>query len=378
MATQGKNLKHMVGQLFLVGFDGYSVPDEFKKLIQEHHLGGTIYFKRNVESPAQMAELSNEIQFGCRGKDTPGLFISIDHEGGVVTRVDKPFTKFPSNDFLGDMASPKVGFAFGAILGKELKAVGINVNFAPVVDVNSNPKSPIINTRAFSSDPEICARLGSAVSRGIQKSGVISVVKHFPGHGDTAEDSHLSLPKVTKSLDELEGLEFIPFRRAIRSRVEGIMTAHIINPTLDSAYPATMSYKTLTEILRAKLRFSRLIFSDDMEMKAIADNYGSDEAAILSVVAGCDVLIYRGDMDIHLHAMEAVIKAVESKRIPLKTIEDAYNRIQSSKKVYCDVTKPVDVTTVGKSIGLPEHQTLADCISRKEIPKNLAGGEDLT
>ena len=375
MSTQGKNLKDMVGQLFLVGFDGFSVPNEFKKLIQDHNLGGTIYFRRNVQSPAQMAELSNEIQFSCRPKGAPPLFISIDHEGGIVTRLSQPFTKFPGNDYLGEIASPKVGFEFGAILGKELKAVGININYAPVVDVNTNHDSPIIKTRAFSSDPEICARMGSAVSRGIQKMGVISVAKHFPGHGDTKEDSHLALPKLNKSLEELETLEFIPFRRAIRSRVEGIMTAHILNNALDDKYPATLSHKTLTGILREKLRFNKLIFSDDMEMKAVADHYGADEAALLSIAAGCDVLIYRGDMGFHLNAIEAIIKAVESKRIPLTVIETAVQRIENAKKHFCEIPGPVDVTAVGKFIGLPASSALAEAIIRKEVPKNLAGDD---
>ncbi len=377
MTTQSKNIKDLVGQLFLVGFNGLSVPNDFKKVIQDYRLGGTIYFKRNVDTPAQIAELSNEIQFSCRTKEMPPLFISIDHEGGKVTRLVKPFTKFPGNDYLGSLNSPKVAFEFGAILGKELKAVGVNINYAPVVDVNSNADSPIIASRAFSSDPEVCAKLGSAVSRGIQKMGVIAVAKHFPGHGDTKEDSHLSLPRINKSYEALEELEFIPFRRNIRSRVEAIMTAHIQNDALDPQYPATLSHKTITGILREKLRFSKLVISDDLEMKAITDHYGVEEAAILSILAGCDVLIYRGDMNHHIPAMEAVIKAVESKRIPLKVLEDANARIASSKKTYCEVKTPVDVTSVGKFIGLPEHFALADAITRKEIPKNLAGGEDV-
>src|SRR5436305_1277128 len=143
MATN-THLKTLVGQLFVVGFNGYSVPNEFKNHIQEFNLGGTIYFKRNVQSPAQLAELSNDLQFTCRPTSSPGLMISIDHEGGKVNRLVKPFTKFPGNDFLGDLGSPKVGFQFGVILAKELKAVGINVNFAPVVDVNTNNDNPII------------------------------------------------------------------------------------------------------------------------------------------------------------------------------------------------------------------------------------------
>ncbi len=368
-----KNIKSLVGQMFLVGFNGYSVPNEFKQFMQDWNLGGTIYFKRNVQSPAQLAELSNEVQFLCRGKDQPPMFISIDHEGGKVNRLVKPFTKFPGNDYLGDLGSPKVGFEFGVVLGKELKAVGINVNYAPVVDVNTNPNSPIIKGRAFSSDPQVCANLGSSVCRGIQKMLVMAVAKHFPGHGDTKEDSHLSLPRVNKTLDELEACELIPFRRVVRSRVEGIMTAHIMNAALDPELPATLSEKTITGILRNNLCFSRIVFSDDMEMKAITDNYGAEQAAVLAVNAGCDVLIYRGDNGLPVSAMEAVIKAVEDNQIPVEKIERAVERIMAAKKVYCDAKRPVDVTEVGKSIGLPEHFQLADIITKKELPK---GGTD--
>lgn len=375
MALDKKNVKNLVGQLFLVGFNGYSVPNDFKKSMQDYNLGGTIYFKRNVQSPAQLAELSNEVQFLCRAKDQPPLFISIDHEGGKVNRLVKPFTKFPGNDYLGELGSPKVGFEFGAVLGKELKAVGINMNYAPVVDVNTNPNNPIIKNRAFSSDPEVCAKLGSAVSRGIQKMGVISVAKHFPGHGDTKEDSHLTLPKVHKSVEDLENCELIPFRRSIRSRVEGIMTAHIINTAIDPELPATLSEKTITGILRNSLRFSRLIISDDLEMKAISDNFGAEQAAVLAVNAGCDILIYRGDGGFPVAPIEAVIKAVEDKQIPMAKIEAAVNRIMQSKKAYADVKKPVDVTEVGRYIGLPEHFQLADIITKKELPKDMGPDE---
>lgn len=366
-----KDVKSLVGQLFLIGFNGYSVPNDFKKLIQDYNLGGTIYFKRNVQSPAQLAELSNEIQFSCRGKDTPPLLISIDHEGGKVNRLVKPFTKFPGNDYLGELGSPKVGFEFGAILGKELKAVGINVNYAPVVDVNTNEDNPVMKNRMFSADPEVCGRLGSAVCRGIQKMGVMAVAKHFPGHGDTTEDSHFALPRVDKTLQQLDEMELIPFKRVIRSRVEGIMTAHILNPNLDKDYPATLSVKTIEDLLRKELRFSRLVITDDMEMKAISDHYGPEEAAILAVQAGCDILIYRGDAGIHVGAMEAVIKAVESKAIPLALVEKAVARIAAAKAIYANIKNPVDVTEVGNSIGLPEHFQLADVITKKELPKGM-------
>jgi len=364
-----KDLKTLVGQLFIVGFNGYSVPADFRQFLQEYQLGGVIYFKRNVQSPAQLAELSNELQFSCRVKDQPPVFISIDHEGGKVNRLVKPFTKFPGNDYLGELGSPKIGFEFGVVLAKELKAVGINVNYAPVVDVNSNKDNPVIKNRSFSGDPEVCGKLGSAVCRGIQKMGVVAVAKHFPGHGDTTEDSHFTLPKVNKSLEELEQLEIIPFRRVIRSRVEGIMTAHILNPKVDPDYPATLSEKTIEGILRKELRYSKLVFSDDMEMKAIADHYGADEAAILAVKAGCDCLIYKGDSGVPTGPIEAVIKAVEEGKIPMAKLEAAVARILAVKKAYADTRKPVDVTEVGNHIGLPEHFQLADIITKKELPK---------
>src|SRR3989338_1930713 len=192
--ASGTHIRGLVGQLFIVGFDGLSVPTHFKVFIQGYNLGGVIYFKRNVQSPAQLAELSNELQFICRPKSAPPLFISIDHEGGKVNRLVKPFTKFPGNNYIGDVGSPKLAFQFGIVIGKELKSVGINVNYAPVVDVDTNRSSPVIGSRAFSADPEVGGRMGSAVCRGLQKMGVIAVATHFPGHGDTREDSHFALP----------------------------------------------------------------------------------------------------------------------------------------------------------------------------------------
>jgi beta-N-acetylhexosaminidase len=364
------DLQTLVGQLFIVGFDGFSVPGEFKKFIHDYNLGGVIYFKRNVQSPAQLAELTNEVQFQCRKKENPSLFVSIDHEGGKVNRLIKPFTKFPGNEYLGEVNSPKLCFQFGAVIAKELKAIGVNVNFAPVVDVATNPDNPVMKERMFSKDPEVVGKMASAVCRGIQKVGVIAVAKHFPGHGDTKEDSHFKLPRVDRKLDEIENCELIPFKRVIKSRVEGVMTAHIINPNIDPDYPATLSEKTIDAILRNSLRFSRLVFTDDMEMKAIVDNYGAEEAAVLAVNAGCDCLVYRGDNGLPIPQIEAIVKAVEEKRMPRARVELAVHRIQQAKKIYAELNGPIDVTGVGKFIGLPEHIQLADQIQRKEKPSD--------
>lgn len=368
MSSSIKDLKKQVGQLFVVGFDGFSLSPDFKRAIAEFGLGGVIYYKRNVQSPAQLAELSNEIQFSSQSEGTAPLFISIDHEGGKVNRLVKPFTKFPGNDYLGDLGSPKVGFDFGFVIGKELKAVGINVNYAPVIDVLTNPKNMSMKSRSFSSDPEVCGRLGSAVCRGIQKAGVIAVAKHFPGYGSTSDDSHVTLPKVDRPLAELEKTELIPFRRVIRSRVEGIMTSHVLNAALDPKFPATLSNNTLEEVLRKNLRYSKLIFSDDLEMKSITENFGAEEAGVLAIEAGCDCLLYRAESAFPIKAIEAVIKAVEKKRITPERLDLSVRRILAAKAAYVDVKKPIDVTEVGKNIGLPEHFKLADIILKKEKP----------
>jgi len=375
MATSG-DIRKQIGQLFLVGFDGYTVPSDFKKAIQEFNIGGTIYFRRNAESPVQLAMLSNSLQFECRLKDSPPLLISIDHEGGKVNRLSPPFTQFPGMDLLGEIGSPKLAFHLGLAMGEELAAIGVNVDFAPVADVLTNPKNPIMAGRAFSSDPEMCAKMGSGVCRGLQKAGVAAVAKHFPGHGDTSEDSHLTLPFVDRNLEDCEKIEFIPFRRLIRSRVEAIMTAHLINKSLDPDLPATLSPKIINDVLRAQLRFQKLVFSDDMEMKAIADNYGVEESAIMAIQAGCDMLIYRGDAGFPVAAYEALVKAVETKKISKERIEVSAQRILNLKKSYATRQRPLEMAQLEKKIGTPEHLALAQAIAKKEMPQFLDGQDE--
>jgi beta-N-acetylhexosaminidase len=375
MATSVDIRKH-IGQLFLVGFDGYTVPADFKKAIQEFNIGGTIYFRRNAESPVQLAMLSNSLQFECRLKDSPPLLISIDHEGGKVNRLSPPFTHFPGMDLVGEIGSPKLAFHLGLAMGEELTAIGVNVDFAPVADVLTNPNNPIMAGRAFSSDPEMCAKMGSGVCRGLQKAGVAAVAKHFPGHGDTTEDSHLTLPFVDRNFDDCEKIEFIPFRRLIRSRVEAIMTAHLINKSLDPDLPATLSPKIINDILRAQLRFQKVVFSDDMEMKAIADNYGVEESAVMAIQAGCDMLIYRGDAGFPVAAYEALVKAVENKKISKERIEVSAQRVLNLKKGYATQQRPIEMAQLEKMIGTPEHLALAQAIAKKEMPQFLEGQDE--
>ncbi len=353
-----------VGQMFIVGFNGTSVPKDFKKLVEKYHLGGTILFKRNVESPSQIVSLTNDLQFNCRTHLMPPFFISIDHEGGPVTRLSAPFTQFPSIAGLGILGSPKASFEFGLGLGTELKAVGININYAPVVDVYSNPGSAVLRNRCFSSDAEVVAKMASAIVRGMDKAEILCVAKHFPGHGNTEQDSHLELPKLSRNVDELEKVEFVPFRRVIRSKVPGVMTAHILNTELDPTYPATLSHHTLTEVLRERLKFSHLIFSDDMEMGAISQHYSPEEAAVLAVQAGVDCLIYRGDTDFPVRAIEAILKAIEERKITFSQIELSNSRIQVAKRKFAHANAPLIESDALQCIGTKEHQELAKIIAK--------------
>jgi beta-N-acetylhexosaminidase len=201
--------------------------------------------------------------------------------------------------------------------------------------------------------------------------GVMACAKHFPGHGDTAEDSHFKLPRVDRGLPDLEKAELVPFRRVTRSRVESIMTAHVINSSLDPDVPATLSSRTIEGLLRGDLRYNRLVISDDMEMKAIADHYGAEEAAVKAVQAGCDLLLYRGEAGFPVESIEAVIRAVEKGDIPRKRLDESLARIQAAKRTYCTVTGKIDPATCAANIGLAAHQELADAVQRREIPTHL-------
>ncbi len=351
-----------MSQFFMVGFDGFEVPPSLKDFLKEYPLGGLLLFRRNYASPPQLASLTNELQFQCRLSGMLPYFISIDHEGGKVNRLQHSFTQVPGSDRIGQRNSPKLAFDAGSILGTELKAVGININFAPVVDVYTNPQNSVIQGRAFGSDANLVAQLGSAVIRGIQKAGVMAVAKHFPGHGDVKEDSHFKLPRTQKTLSQLESCELVPFSKAIRSGVDGIMTAHLLNSELDPQYPATLSSSTIVGVLRQKMRYNSMVFADDLEMKAISDHFSVPAAAELALGASVDSLLMRGDQGLSTtaNAIEHVVSLVEKGSLKKETLQNGLARIEAAKKKYCLVTKPIDVELVGNYIGVPKHLKLVE------------------
>lgn len=280
------------------GFEGKSVPPDLSLWLARGEVGGVVLFARNVASPAQVRALCREIR-SAAGPGNPVPLIAVDQEGGRVARFrEPPHALFPPARAcsLFGRRGEEFAEALGSAIGAELRAVGVDLDFAPVLDVDTNPENTVIGDRAFSSDPDEAGRLAAAFGAGLASRGVLPVGKHFPGHGDSSADSHKELPVVRAGRKTLLARELVPFRRAVRAGIPGIMTAHVVYPALDPDLPATLSRKILGELLRGEMRFGGTVFSDALEMKAISDRRGMGEAAVLAVSAGCDVvLVCRGE-----------------------------------------------------------------------------------
>src|SRR6476660_6612137 len=256
-------LRREIGQLLIAGFNGHQLSPELRALAKEFGLGGVILFARNVSEPEQVAELAFDASRLV--PDLP-LWVSIDQEGGRVARLKSPFTEWPPMATLGRSGDVRLAERFARALASELRAVGVTLDFAPVLDVHTNPKNPVIGDRALADTAAEVARLGSAIVRVLQAEGVAACGKHFPGHGDTSTDSHLELPLVEHPPERLREVEFEPFRAAIDAGVATIMTAHVLVPALDEKRPATLSKRVVTGLLREELHYDGVILSDDLEM----------------------------------------------------------------------------------------------------------------
>ncbi len=323
--------KH-IGQFAIVGFDGHVVPPELRALVRQFDLGGVIFFARNIEEPEQVAELSQEIQ--SLGDGLP-LWVSIDQEGGRVARLRQPFTEWPPMQKLGQSGSAKLARRFASALAKELAAVGISLNYAPVLDVHSDSRNTVIGDRALSEDAEMVAKLGAEMIRTFQSLGIAACGKHFPGHGDTSRDSHHELPCIETDAVQLNLRELLPFRAAIEADVAAIMTGHLLVPALDDKSPATLSRSIVDGLLRKKLGYDGLIVTDDLGMKAVAATHPIDELAVSAVGAGCDLLLLcPPNYDEQANALESLIHAVESNILSIPKIEAAMERQVKAKVKY--------------------------------------------
>jgi beta-N-acetylhexosaminidase len=349
-----------IGQLLIGSFTGTSLPPEWRSLAQEFDLGGAILFSRNVEAPEQVAELAAAVEE--LGREMPA-WVSIDQEGGRVARLKEPFTRWPPMAVLGRAGSDTLAERFAAALARELKAVGITLDYAPVLDIHTNPKNPVIGDRALAQRADEVARLGAVIVRTLQAEGVAACGKHFPGHGDTSADSHFELPLVEHPPDRLRAVEFEPFRAAIAARVAFIMTAHVLVPALDEERPATLSPRIVQGILRNELGFGGVILSDDLEMKALSARMPVAMAAVAAIQAGCDgILVCSGDLDLQAGTLEALVKAVEAGDISSARIDDGVRRLRSAKEQFLAAERPTTsarIRNLRSVIGRDEHQAIA-------------------
>jgi beta-N-acetylhexosaminidase len=328
--TDGMTLEEQLGQVLMVGFLGSTPSQEIIDLIQRLHVGNILLFSRNVRDAQQVFELTQSLQAIAKDAGQPyPLLIAIDQENGTVQRLGEIVTIFPGNMALGAIGSEEIAYNIALATGCELKALGINMNLAPVVDVNNNPANPVIGVRSFGENPQQVARLGAAMVKGYRAAGVLSCLKHFPGHGDTEVDSHLALPTIPYTLERLEALELVPFRRGIEAGAQSVMVAHISFPALtrQAMLPATLSPAIIQGLLREQLGFNGVILSDCMEMKAISETFGTERAAVMALQAGIDLLLVSHHYMRQRGSIEAIQVAVQTHELSSQAVQQAAERV---------------------------------------------------
>jgi len=322
-------LPQKIGQMLLFG---WQTDIQAAALIDDLHVGGVVLMGRNIQPPEQMKQTIAGLQSGAKANGLPPLFVAVDQEGGRVQRLGPPhYPKRATAREIGQ-SSPEAARTAAQEIGAELRELGFNWDFAPVLDVDSNPRNPVIGDRSFGSGPEQVAARGTAAVRGFQEdAGILACGKHFPGHGDTDTDSHFALPRISHDLAHLEAVELVPFRAAIEAGLAAVMTSHILFPALDPILPATLSPAILTGLLREKLGFEGLIITDDLEMKGVADTWGAAEAAVLAVEAGADILLCCHEWQTQKAIQAALLAAVEAGRVTEERFDFSLARIAAAK-----------------------------------------------
>lgn len=363
--TAALSLDELIGQCFIVGFVSTTPSQEIIDLIQHYHVGGIIFFSRNVADAQQVLDLTRHLQRLARQADQRlPLLIAIDQENGMVQRLHDGGTQFPGGMALGAVNSEKLAQEVATATGRELRALGINMNLAPVVDVNNNPANPVIGTRSFGEDPRLVARLGAAQVQGYRAAGVIATLKHFPGHGDTAVDSHLALPVVPYDMQRLEQIELVPFRRCIEAEADCVMTAHVVFPTItgDETTPATLSPAVVNDLLRAHLGFNGVVISDCLEMSAVRDTVGVARGSVMALQAGIDLVLISHHYDLQCAGIEAVRAALQSGELSIEVVRQAAERVLrlKQKRLSWDDPALADSATVPALVGDKAHQRLRD------------------
>lgn len=330
-------LEEKVGQMMFYGVNGTNVDDKVLNLFEDQHVGGIIlYGYRNFwgSSLDNNVKYVNSIKKANRQNSDIPLFIGFDEEGGSMSQLPQELMRTPSKGELGNTNDSSLATGIGAGTAKKLKLLGINTDFGTVLDINTNKNNPIIGVRSYGSTKEKVTEFGINELKAIQNEGVIPTVKHFPGHGDTEVDSHLGLPSLNHDLNRLKSTELVPFQTAINNGVEMVMTAHIMLPQIDKEYPATMSKKILTDLLRDEMGYKGVIITDDLEMQAISKNWDLGEAAIKSVEAGADILLVCHTIENQQKVYNAVVQGVNDGKIDENRIDESVRRILRLKYQY--------------------------------------------
>jgi beta-N-acetylhexosaminidase len=354
-----------VGQLFVVGFAGHSVPSSAAALFTQYGVGGAILFKRNIESIEQVVALNTEL-FALGQRASSPLIVSVDQEGGRVARLRGIMTDVPAMRAVGQAAQSdgELPYRLGAMMARELSALGFHWDFAPVVDVDTNPLNPVIGERSFSRDAAVVGQVGARFIAGMQGAGVAACAKHFPGHGDTDTDSHVALPRLPHTLERLRAVELAPFVAAERAGVASVMTAHVMFPALDDAEPATLSSSILRKLLREEVGFDGVCVSDDLEMSAVAERYPVEDLVEKGLLAGCDLFLICHDNDKAVRAVEHVHKLVADGRVPRARVEEALARVAALKTKYVGMPAPPSLAEARALLRAAPHQELADRLAR--------------
>ncbi|AFS78543.1 glycoside hydrolase family 3 protein [Gottschalkia acidurici 9a] len=347
-------LEEKIGQLIFVGIDDTVISEKSKELINKYKVGGIILFKRNIVDSEQTIKLMNSLK-NENSKNPVPLFLGIDQEGGKVSRIPEEFIVTPTGREIGSTNDKDFAFKIGSILGKQVSYLGLNLDFAPVLDIYSNAKNTVIGDRAFGKDENVVSNISTEVIKGINSQNIIPVVKHFPGHGDTVVDSHVGLPKIDHDYERLNNFELVPFKRAIENNIDMLMVGHILLTKVDSENPATMSKTIISDILRGDLGFKGVVITDDMVMGAIVENYSIEDASIKSIQSGSDIVLIG-------HGYETVVKVVDNLRKAVHDGNISEERVNES--VY-------RILKVKDKYNLNNNNTLSDVNRIKDINNEL-------
>lgn len=370
------SLDTMLGQLMVVGFEGKRVPHEMETFLKEYQVGNIILFARNIGTPEEVLTLTSTLQRIAResGQEHP-LLICIDQENGIIRRISKGTTLLPGAMAVAATNDPQNAYDMSFISGTELLYLGINWNLAPVLDVNNNRDNPVIGVRSFGEDPEKVALFGERSMAGLQQAGMVTTLKHFPGHGDTNIDSHLGMPRIDHSFERLKAVELYPFQTCIDAGADTIMSAHIHFPALEESdhVPATLSKRIITNLLRNEMGFNGVVTTDCMEMDAISKTVGTERGCVEALKAGVDLAMVSHTFKKQKGALQQLKKAVENGELKIERVTEAYYRVLALKEKY--VMNKEKHASVPVSVGGQTHQEKAMAVYEKSV--TLEKGADL-